>query len=407
MPVIKNVSREYRDVDKIVSDLLLGVDDSWNEDCFAFILCDDMIDYPNVIKALYRRGGFHMGGGTTDAFPEISRGDQVSATLTLIKREGMKVRRSVSEALALEDDQYKYALKRAYDRCIRRMGDDVKAIVHFIPRAMSNLDILASIEINRLGNADGIPVFTGTTIDYGMATGRSIFVDDTLIEGRVVLTAIGGDVRPVFASGSDFHYSSVTHTNSKLTVTRAEGVNIQEINGIPALDYFIERGFLLHNDLERVTDNVLNYEAVPLALAKENPRLPFLHGFAIKSINLKHRSITASTQIEVGDRIFVGDTCENSIRQSTVEAMGRLKARMQQVQDDHYQYEAILCMSDCSRYYFSVASQYDMEATLLQRELGTQCALAGIYTINQGTAIWQDDSFLNIEMAGGITLLAL
>lgn len=366
MLAIKNITREHEDADLMMRELLSGIDP---DSCvIGFLSCMAVSNHSDLVARLQKAVPFPVVGGTTLCSPFAEATADIAATLVVLSGDDFCCRAELSPVLNPETAAK--SLKQLFDDCTRQLDGAPKLFLVIMP--IFSLASAAFYLEEVFALAGSVPVFGGMVSDEMTCEDFAVFANGSGFKDRMVLVAIGGQIRPTLAFGRKLTFLS----DYEPTVTKADGTAVYRVDDLSFCEYLAKLGF---DDGKGV---VIGYPLSVLmkggqAAADGTPET----GLLLSVDNRKGCGIF-SRPVPEGVRISVGLLTHEDVADSVHRCM-RTVARMMAVERGKgYRYSMAFCVSCLGRYY-SMVGRENGESEVLRRELAAMLPVFGYYGFNE------------------------
>ncbi|MDL2317624.1 FIST C-terminal domain-containing protein [Eubacteriales bacterium OttesenSCG-928-A19] len=255
-------TREVDDAQEAVEELLSQLDLPGKQlkHSIGIVMCYAEFLDTGVIQALSERLPFEIVGCTTIAGGVNGASDIAILTLSVLTSDDVTFETALSEPVTGSEED-KYGAIRPLLR------EDTALVLCFLPFVQNLGGELILSEMTE--TAGSVPIF-GTvasdhTVDYHIS---SAIYHDTPHNDRVAMVVISGAVTPRFLVTS---ISDRRVRKQKAMITKSDGSVLQEVNGLPVMEYLDSVGLALGNGFEGVNTIpfMVDYEdgAQPVARA--------------------------------------------------------------------------------------------------------------------------------------------
>lgn len=351
----QTVSRSYGNVEGIFNELTEPLRPT-GAPAIAFLACDPDIDHGALIRRLHEALPFPVVGGTTLAFPLHADDENVSATLTLLEREGLHISTAISGPLAHETADAQ--MQALYAQCVEGLPD-APELFFCIPSRLQG-SLMERLTRSLFHLAGSVPVFGGMSseeLEKGIA---HVFHEGSAYRDCMLLIGFCGGLRPV------------TAVRAKLTaladyapcVTKSEGSRVYRLDDMTVCAYLEKLGFPV--DREKEMTDMLEmgfFHMLMRGRLHEDDGVPEICG--ILSINAADGSAEFSTQVPEGVRLTVGTLRKQDVVESAEQCLDELLLKMKPAQTEGYQY-SFFCAISCVSRYLAMVGDENMESTLLR-----------------------------------------
>ena len=222
--------------------------------------------------------------------------------------------------------------------------------------------------------AGEIPVFGGVTTSDLVSTQAHVFAGHHAYKDRMVLLALGGDIQPVFAVGSQL----TELTPYGPSVTEAEGRIVKKVDDMTFCEYMQRLGI---NPEDRVNgvDALVQYGPLPCRLyhkMDDDDGVPELR--CISFTKLEDGSAAFSSRLPVGTRINMGTIQKSDVTESSERCLNEILTKMERWENDGYQYSVLFCVP-CIARYFSMLGGENLERNLIRQNTPSRLMVNTFY----------------------------
>lgn len=332
-----------------------------NRDAIGFVSASPDTDYRETVKTLKASIPVAIVGGTSLGDPFDASGEPFGTSVAFVGKKGVKSAVAVSrptgdaDCAELIDDLHK--------RCVEKLGVEPKLFLVFMP---ITTNLFADNFIDALFAAAGdVPVFGGMVSDDFKADRFAVFADGECHNDRIVLVALGGDVRPVFAVGQELTIPS----DYAPVITEAEGNVVRRVDDMPFADY-----------LKKFNIDASALEEFPITARMSNPNAPKDDRAVVTALVKLETdgSGVFSTIVNNGDTIGLGYLNRENIENSTRTCLEQLTAGMAEKKAEGYRFDIILAFSCIGRYY-AIANDNHIEADAMEAALPEDVSKFGMF----------------------------
>lgn len=370
MPAITNYSRNFGDNGAIVSDLLKGIENFGAENTIGFLVCDSRLDYSDLIEKIAQKVDFPVVGGTTMLMPLTENSDEISATFMAFEKAGLKYSISLSDPLV--EDKRDEVMQRVYSSATEKLDGEPKLIMPYIPLIHG---LATDRFISRLFELSGsVPVFGGVTTDDLDSTTAAVFMDGKAYSDRMVLLMLSGDIRPVFAMGSQLtvmaEYAPVVTESSENIVSRVDDMTF--------CDYMRSLGVAPEDRINGV-DALVQYGPMPARLRyklQDDDGVPEIR--CISYTNVAEGSVAFSSDMPVGTRVNIGIIAKSDVEESARNCIDNLIEKSKAEIANGYEYTALFSVPCIARYFAMVGGE-NLESKLLKKAIPGDVAVSSYY----------------------------
>lgn len=353
----------------IVANLLQGIPTT-PLPTLGFLVCDSRIRYAEVLAALTQALPFPIVGGTTMLMPLAASPDETSACLLVFQREGLLFSVAISEPL--DETNSAAQVQAVYSACVNGLAGPPKLFIPYIP--LDHGLIADRFFSDLFAQANGIPVFGGITTDDLDSTTAAVFANGQALHNRMVLLALGGNIQPVFAMGSQL----TVMTERAPTVTASSGNIVSRVDDMTFCEYMQSLG-LKPEDRKNGTDALVQYGPLPVhvrAKPEETDGVPEIR--CMRYTNVQDGSAAFSSGLPVGKRVHLGLILKSDVVESAQRCLDQLLARAAQNEAQGYRYNVLLLVC-CAARYFAMVGGENLESTLLRQKIPPHLAHSSYY----------------------------
>ena len=399
MSVFSKNSSNFHSVEEIVLDLTDGISSFSSDNSIAFLICDSRIDSAVLVQLLSEKLTMPIVGGTTFTYPLSKKIDEISAAITIFERDGLHV--SVAITPALKAEKSFEQVKMCFDRCLADLKTEPKVLIPFIP-------LMPGFPVDKIfddlfSNAKQLPVFGGVTTNDLDSTQAYVFANGRIYADSMVLIALGGNVRPVFAVGSQLTVLSEYGP----IVTESEGNIVRKVDDMSFCDYMRSIGIKPEDRVHGV-DALVQYGPLPCQLRN---KLENDDGIAeircISYTNLEEGSVAFSSVLPIGTKINMGIIQKTDVVESSKNCMDTLKKNMLIEEKNGYEYSTVLSVP-CVARYFAMLGGENLESKFLMEEFSKDIAAIAYYGFCEiGPTQGKDGVYHNRSHNASIVMCAL
>lgn len=385
----------------LVNELLANLKEYDPANSIGIFICDSKVDCPNTLSLLQNKVPFPLVGGTALALPFSNQhNDEISASLMVLSKKGLKYSVSVSEPL----DQFKAQeqMKTVYEQAKKDLGEAPKLIIPFFPCMPGVItDAFISVLFNL---AENVPVFGGVITNDLISTQAAVFANGQCMKNRLALLVMGGDIKPVFAASNVItkmvEYAPV--------VTKSNGSIVSCVDDISFCDYMKSLGLSPEDRINGI-DALMQYGPIPVQMQRKDKvddGVPEVR--CISFTNIDEGSVAFSGCVPEGTRVSVGILHKEDVDQSAKLCMEQLKDRMQVNSREGYEYSAMFCISCVARYFVLVGGD-NTERSLLNEWQSNNHPAIGYYAMCEigPTFAVTDNQLINRSHSASIVMCAL
>lgn len=243
-------------------------------------------------------------------------------------------------------------IKEAYFEQKKKMDRQEMVIILYVPWYPGVIydDILDALS----EASGGVPIFGGVCSDEWQFDNCYAMCARGSFRNRAAMLLVGGNFNPKFKTVLSINWSS----ENAVTVTKAKGATVYEIDGQSAVDYFSSVG------LEFVHDNVFSdCLASPMIFTYTTPEGEDVRIVRnLFMVNKEDGSVTFAGRVLEGSRMTLALTSRVAIKQSINEPCEELLAAA--LDDSSYVHSGMIISSCTGRYCLSVADKNAENASL-------------------------------------------
>ena len=365
-----STTEQLDDLDLAAKELLAGISEL-QKNTVGILYCYSDMETAELAAALSQKAGFPILGCTAIATMENNRGfGDMAACLMVMTGDDCVFSLAATDPITPEN--VKGQIEKACDAAKSALGEAPKLLFALPPYMLGIMLDEYALGFNRC--CPGVPVFGGLP-SYN-ATGDSnltIFCGEAYPD-RLVLLAIGGNLRPVFSVNN----VTTVDADRKRKVTKARGNVVYRVGEQSFTDYLREVGLPVDNLTEGNT--TITFVSNPLLLESAREGYSFVR--TLHEINPEEGSGTAIGQIPEGATISVCLLQRAEIEQSAKAGMKRLKEKMAAAGGDGYSYSTVLAVSCIGRYLLMLPNK-SAEVDSLLSEFPEGLTLCGFYSYGE------------------------
>ena len=367
MATYGSYSTNFSSTDNIVSELTSSLPADI-ERGLGFLVCDSQIDGALIAQKLKQALDIDIIGGSTFTYPLTPLKEQVSAALSIISLDTLRYSIQVSEPMDAE--RAKEQIKTLFDGVCAELPAP-KLLMPMIPliAGMNNDRFISEL----FAVAGDIPVFGGVTTNDLDSTQAAVYANGTAYHDRMLLIALGGDIRPVFAVGCQL----TPLTEYAPVVTESEQNFVYKVDDMTFCDYLRSIG-ISPEQRENGVDALMQYGPLPSRLRHklvDDDGIPEIR--CISYTNLDDGSAAFSSSLPVGTKLNIGAIHSNDVEESSQSCLNDLIAKMRQEEESGYRYSIVFAVP-CVVRYFAMLGGENIESQLLTKQLPSNLQV-GIY----------------------------
>lgn len=370
-----NVAVTYQidDIDLAVDELLGGVLDGFSllENSVGILFCYSDMDSAELAKKLYDRAGFDVLGCTGIASMDQKDGfHSMAATFMVLTADDCRFA-TVSTA-AITADNVQQAMQAAYDEvCAGLSGEP--GLVFSLPPYI--LEVMLDAYTNAFNAiAPGVPVVGGLPSYNATGDENLVFLNGAAADDRLVMLAIGGNVRPVFSVQN----VGARDASRKRKVTKAVNNTVYEVNNQKFTDYLAEIG--LPVEVLAQGNATITFVSNPVLVENHGQGGDFSFARTLHEINLDGGYGVAIGEIPLGSTISISTLERSEIEEKAAAGMEEIKQRIADSGD--YEYSSLLAIS-CIGRHLLLLPESDAEAKNLLSGFPQGLSMAGFYSYGE------------------------
>lgn len=356
---------EIDDLDLAVEQLAEQIDKfdlSARTGCVLY--CGSEVDTSELCNKLWNR--FHLPFIGTTCLGQFTSVGYREASICLNLFTGEDICFSGGMSGDLTSENMSEEIKEVYRTLKAKMNRPEVVIVLYIPWYPG---VVYDDVIDALSEvSDGVPIFGGICSDeWEFDKCQALFSGGTFTN-RAAMLLVGGNFVPSFKTSYSINWSS----EKAVTVTKASGTTVYEIDGQPAIDYFLGEGF------EFAHDNVFtDCLACPMILKYTTPEgKTFSVVRNLFTTNSEDGSVTFAGRVIEGSQMNMALTSRITIEKSIKEPFEELYEEMKNNSD--YVHSGVMVSSCTGRYCLTVADK-NIECASLKKAVDNGLIVAGGY----------------------------
>lgn len=370
MSIYSAKSQEFRDIQVLADDLTRNIPQNTPANAIGFLFCDSQVDSDALLQQLQANRNLTIVGGTSFSYPLADSVNQISAELTVLVMEGLSYSVHVSDPL--DESVYVDQVNKLYQACMDELDAPAKLIMPFIPLIPGLTHDLYISQLFSL--AQHIPVFGGVTTDDLDITKAAVYAHGHSYSDRMVLIALGGAIRPVFAVGSQL----TTLSDYGPTVTESAANIVHRVDDMTFCDYLNRIGIAPEQRVNGV-DALVQYGPLPCRLRhklQDDDGVPELR--CISYTNVEEGSAAFSGSLPIGTKINMGTILKKDVAESTDKCLEDLTAKMKREEADGYQF-SVLFSIPCVARYFALLGGENVEKAMITEKAPGHLAISTLY----------------------------
>lgn len=329
------------------------------------VFCGSEVDTSELCQKLWDR--IHIPFIGTTCLGQFTSNGYREASICLNLFTGEDICFSGGMSGDLTSENMAEEIKDAYRTMKAKMNRPEVVIVLYIPWYPGVVydDILDALsEVS-----GGTPIFGGICSDewefnncYAMCAPKGSYPN------RAAILLVGGNYNPKFITSYSINWSS----ENAVTVTKASGATVYEIDGQPAIDYFASVGLEFRHD--NVFSDCLASPMIFRYTDSSGNKISIVRNLFMA--NHEDGSVTFAGRVFEGSQMTMALTSRITIKQSINEPFEKLYAEMNK--DSDYEHSGVLVSSCTGRYCLTVADK-DTECSSLKKAVDNGLIVAGGY----------------------------
>lgn len=335
-----------------------------SENTGGIMYCGSEVDSSALCKKLWDR--FHLPFIGTTCLGQFTSGGYAEASICLNLFTGEDICFSGGLSGDLTSENMLDELKEAYKVLKKGMKLPEVTIILYIPWFPGVIydDILDALsEVS-----DGVPIFGGICSDEWGFDNCHAMCSMGSFTNRAAMLLVGGNFKPKFMTIHSINWSS----KNSVTVTKASGTTVYEIDDMPAYDYLTERGLVFPH--ENVFSDCL---ASPMIFKyKDISGVECMIVRNLFTTNKEEGSVTFAGRVLEGSKMNMALTSRITVKKSIEDVFEKLNAKMQE--DSDYKHTGVL-VSSCTGRYCLMVVEKNAECASLQGAVDKGYIVAGGY----------------------------
>lgn len=356
---------EIDDLDLAVCELAAQIEKfELTEKTGCVLYCGSEVDSIELTKKLWEK--LHLPFIGTTCLGQFTSGGYREAAICLNIFTGDDICFSGGLSGDLTSENMAEEIKEAYRALKAKMNRQEMVIVLYIPWFPGVVydDILDALS----EASGGVPIFGGVCSDEWQFDNCYAMFMRGAYRNRAAILLVGGNFVPKFVTSYAINWSS----ENAVTVDKASGATVYEIDGQSAVDYFASVG------LEFVHENVFSdCLASPMIFTytdADGKQVKIVRN--LFTVNKEEGSVTFAGRVLQGSQMTMALTSRIAIRQSIREPYEKLRAEMDK--DTDYEHTGILVSSCTGRYCLTVADK-NTECSALMKAVDDGLIVGGGY----------------------------
>lgn len=367
-----NVTKQIDDIPLAVEELLAGTDaGALKRNTVGILLCYSDMDVSELVSALALQASFPILGCTTIATMEHTEGfHDLAATLAILTGDDCPFSLAVSDPITPENVAEQ--IEKTCRTACRALGEEPKLLYALPPYILNIMLDEYAIGFNRC--CPGVPLLGGLPSYNAIGDENLTIFGANAHPDRLVLLAIGGNLRPVFTMQN----VTAVDADRKRKVTEAKDNVIYRLGNQTFVEYLEEVGLPVESLIQG--NATITFVSNPLLL--ENAQDGFSFVRTLHEINLEKGSGTAIGQIPVGATLSICSLQRDEIERSAGEGLRALKEKMAAAEGEGYQYSMVFVVS-CIGRHLLMSPNNDAEVNSLLAEFPPNLSLSGFYSYGE------------------------
>lgn len=254
---------EIDEIDEAINELKSQIDfTALKKNSGGLIFCHIDFVESGVVKALCDELPFNIIGMTSMAGADEHGYSLYDLTLTILTSD--EVSFEVGMTNSINHDNYQSEIDRLYQDVRGRVESDPTMIFTFMPyiREVAGYEVVTAMDTS----CHGIPMWGSITnnIDFNYETVETICNGEALSAGLAMMF-LNGPVEPKFIISS---IPERNIANNRAIITKSKGAILQEVNGLPILQYLSDIGLIITKENITTTPLMVYYDGAkePVAL---------------------------------------------------------------------------------------------------------------------------------------------
>lgn len=341
------------------------------ENSVGILMCYSDMELAPFVSELKARLPFNVLGCTCIASMDNCEGfHEMSACLLVLSADDCTFSVSVSGTVA--PGNVDKMVEEAYAAAVKPLNAPPKLLFAIPPY---NLNISLDEYTTAFNHvAKGIPVVGGLPSYNGTGDANVTIFNGEVSEDRLVLLAIAGNIRPVFSVQN----VTASAVERKRKVTSAKENTVYRVGNQTFVEYMREIGFPV--DSLTGANDTITFVSNPVLL--ENVKLDDGENFSfvrtLHKLDMEDGSGTAIGRIPMDATLSICSLERSDIETAAGIGMRDLKAKMDAVSGEGYEFTTIMAVS-CIGRYLLMTPQSSTEADKILAELPAGITLAGFY----------------------------
>lgn len=330
----------------------------------GILYCGSEVDTTKLCQKLWDR--LHLPFIGTTCLGQFTSNGYQEASICLNLFTGEDISFSGGLSGDLTSDNMVEEIKEAYRNFKTKMSRPEVAIVLYIPWFPEVVydDILDALtEVS-----DGIPIFGGICSDEWTFDNCFTLCHHGAFPNRAAFLLVGGDFNPTFVTSLSINWSS----ENVVTVTKASGTTVYEIDGRPAYDYFNSIGLqFLH---ENVFSDCLSSPMILKYKDAEGNEQTIIRN--LFTVNKEEGSVSFAGRVLEGSKMNLALTSRIVIKKTINDPVEKILSEVDK--ETNYEHSGIMVSSCTGRYCLTVADK-NTECAALQKAVEKGLVISGGY----------------------------
>lgn len=328
------------------------------------LYCGSEVNTTELCKKLWNK--FHLPFIGTTCLGQFTCDGYKEAAICLNLFTGEDICFSGGMSGDLTSENMVEEIKEAYTALKKKMHRQEVVIILYIPWHPGVVydDILDALT----ESSGGVPIFGGVCSDEWEFNNCYAMDSQGSYPNRAAMLLIGGNFNPKFVTTYSINWSS----ENAVTVNRASGATVYEIDGQPATEYLASIGLDLPDG--NVFSDCLASPMIFRYKTKDGDTVSIVRNLFMA--NNEEGSVTFAGRVLQGSQMTLALTSRITIKQSMNEPFENLYNEM--LPDKEYEHSGILVSSCTGRYCLTVADK-NTECSSLQQAVDNGLIVAGGY----------------------------
>ena len=356
---------EIDDLDLAVSELRKQYDlCDFSPNTGGILYCGSEVDTHALCKKLWNE--FHLPFIGTTCIGQFTGNGYAEASICLNLFTGEDISFSGGLSGDLTSENMAEEIKEAYRSLKESMNRPESTIVLYIPWVEG---VVYDDILDALSEVSGdIPIFGGICSDEWEFGNTHAMCSMGSFTNRAAMLLVGGNFKPKFATS----HATITSADSTVTVTKASGATVYELDGEPAIDYLKSIG--LEFKQKNIFSDCLASPMIFSYTTESGDHLKILRNLFLA--DFESGAVTFAGRVPEGSKMTLALTSLRTIQNSIHDASVKLFSEISK--DTDYNYTGILVASCTGRYCLSVANK-NTECSALMTGVDNGLILSGGY----------------------------